>query len=233
VNDDALRALLAGAATPAYDDDVRASTALYAGHRLVRRRRLRSRVTGAAAAAVLAAGASVVLLPLRSAPATDVVLGCAPGAGSSGAGLATGGVDGVTLSVSNPTSDVLAVTAGRASVLALPGRSAVTLPLPAGTTDVRCGSGDPVRLTVQHLSRQSGCASVATALASQVQTGDPGALTATELGALPTGATIDTTGASPLRRVQVRAAGRVLAEAVWHEMPTGSSWQLESISRCG
>jgi hypothetical protein len=35
-----------------------------------------------------------------------------------------------------------------------------------------------------------------------------------------------------LRRVQVRSAGEVVAEALWHEMPGAGDWQLESLSRC-
>jgi hypothetical protein len=234
VNADELRALLSGAAAPAWDDEVRASSALYEGHQLVQRRTRRRRVTGLAGAAVLGAAVLVALVPHTSTPTTDVVLGCSPGTGTSGAGLATGGVDGVTLAVRNTTHDVMAVTAGGTSVLALPGTSAVTLPLTAGTTSVRCGSGAPVRLTVQHLSRQSGCASVETALASRVESGDLDALTRSQVGALPAGATVDApSAASPVRRVQVRASGRVVAEAVWHEMPAAGSWQLESISRCG
>jgi hypothetical protein len=230
VNDDQLRRLLQDAAVPTWDDDVRASSALYAGHRAVTRRH---RVVGAMGTAVLAAGVVVALLPARETPATDVVLGCEAGTGTTGSGVVTGGVDGVTVAVSNPTHDVLSVVAGGRTVLALPGRSSVTLPLAAGTSTVRCGSGAPVRLTVQHLSAQRACSSVGTALLARVESGALDELTRAQVGALPSGAVVDTSApGSPVRRVVVRHAGHVLAEAVWREMPTGSSWQLESVSRC-
>jgi hypothetical protein len=86
---------------------------------------------------------------------------------------------------------------------------------------------------VQHLRRPADCASVGTARAATVQSGEISDLTREQLGRLPVGAVVDaSTSSSPLRRVQVRASGEVVAEALWHEMPGGGDWQLESLSRC-
>ncbi|MDX6266197.1 MAG: hypothetical protein QOD70_937 [Frankiales bacterium] len=233
MNEDQLRALLPGAAQPGWDDEVRASSALYAGQSFARARQRRHLLVGAMGVATLGAATIVVLVPHAATPATDVVLGCAAGIGTSGAGLVTGGLDGVTLAVSNPTRQVLTVTGGHSSVLALPGTSQVTLPLSSGTSTIRCGDGSPVRLTVQHLRRPADCASVGTAQAATVQSGEISALTREQLGTLPEGAVVDaSSGSSPLRRVQVRSAGEVVAEALWHEMPGAGDWQLESLSRC-
>ncbi|MCU1602503.1 MAG: hypothetical protein JWO22_3212 [Frankiales bacterium] len=230
MNEEQVRRLMAGAASPALDDDVRAAAALFAGHQLVRTRRTRHWVLGATA---LAAVGVVVLIPRPSAPATDVVLGCAQGVGTAGAGLVTGGIDGVTLAVDNPTREVLTVTGGTSSVMALPGTTQVTLPVATGQT-VRCGSGAPVRLTVQEATRSGSCASVLTAAAATVENGEISALTRSQLSGLPQGSVVDASDDStPLRRVQVRAAGKVVAEALWHELPGGGDWQLESVSRCG
>lgn len=65
--------------------------------------------------------------------------------------MVTAGVGGVTLTVDNPTAEVLTVRAGGASVLAVPGPSEVTLPLASGQVTVQCGSGTPVALTAQNL----------------------------------------------------------------------------------
>ena len=230
MNEEQLRRLMAGAAEPGLDDDVRAAAALVAGHDLVRARRTRYGVVGAAALTALGAA---LLVPHRSAPASDVVLGCAQGVGTAGAGRVTAGIDGVTLSVDNPTGQVLTVTGGSSSVMALPGSTQVTLPVASGET-VRCGGGAPVRLTVEQPSRSGSCASVLTAAAATVESGEISALTRSQLIGLPRGSVVDAPDStSQLRRVQVRAAGKVVGEALWHELPGGGDWQLESVSRCG
>jgi hypothetical protein len=233
VNEEQLRRLLDQASSTAWDDDVRAQSALFAGQRRVRTRRSREVVVGALVVMVAGAAGLVALIPASSTPSTDVVLGCASGAGTGGQdGLVNGGVGGVTLSVHNPTSELQSVTAGAVSVLAVPGTSQVTLPLRAGRSTVRCGSGAPVRLTVQHLSAQSDCTSLDTSLDGLVERGKVDALTLARVGALPADAIVSTSSSDPLQRVQVRAQGRVVAEAVWHELPGQDDWQLESLSRC-
>ena len=233
MNEQELARLLRGAAEPAWDDEVRASSALYAGQRLRTRRRRQGAAGAALALTVLAGAAVVTLLPAPSSPATDVVLGCSPGVGTSGEGVLASGLEGVTLAVSNPTGEVLPVTAGAATVLAVPGSSQVTLPVTAGRTTVRCGSGAPVSLTVQPVLAAR-CTLVPAALGSDVERGRLDDLTRARLGALPRGAVVDaSSAATPVRHVQVRSAGAVLAEAVWHEMPGDGDWHLESLSRCG
>jgi hypothetical protein len=231
VNEEQLRHLLRASAEPRLDDEVRAVTALFAGRS--RQRRTTAGIVVGVAAAALGVGATISLLPKGSGPATDVVLGCAAGVGTVGRGLVTSGLDGVTLAVDNPTGEVLTVSGGSREVLALPGASQVTLPLASGTT-LRCGTGSAVRLTVRHVAATGQCSSVATAGATTVQRGEVSALTRAELGTLPFGAVVDPDGTDgALRHVQVRSAGKVVAEAVWHAMPAVGDWQLESLSRCG
>lgn len=233
MNEQELARLLRGAAEPAWDDDVRAASALYAGQRLRTRRRRQGAVGAGLSLTVLAAAAVVTLLPAPSAPVTDVVLGCSPGVGTAGEGVLAAGAEGVTLAVSNPTHDVLPVRVGSATVLAVPGSSQVTLPLTAGHTTVRCGAGAPVSLTVQR-TVAAPCTRVAAALGTDVERGRLDELTRARLGVLPKGAVVDaSSAASPVRHVQVRSAGAVVAEAVWHEMPGEGDWHLESLSRCG
>jgi hypothetical protein len=232
MNDDDLRRLLHGAADPAWDDEVRASSALYAGQRLAHRRRWQT-IGTSVALAVVAGAAVVTLLPGTTTPTADVVLGCAQGTGSHGEGLVAAGVGGVTLAVDNPTDQVLPITAGAATVLAVPGRSQVTLPLGPGRATVHCGAGATVQLTVQRLVAAH-CTSVSSALDGSIEQGELGQLTRDRLGALPAGAVVDASPvSSPLRHMQVRQGGTVVAEAVWHEMPGDGDWHLESLSRCG
>lgn len=232
MNEDQLRQLLSQASEPAWDEDVRADSALYAGHRVVRRRRRHELVTGAVVLALAGAAGVAVLLPASSTPSATVALGCAQQIGSHGEGVVTGGVGGVTLAVTNPTTDLQSVTGPGFAVLAVPGTSQVTLPLSAGSATVRCGSGAPVRLTVQHLSSQAHCSSYDTSLEAGVEQGRVEDLTRRKLHDLPAGAVVSTSGSDPLQRVQVRSAGRVLAEALWHRMPGEDDWQLESLARC-
>jgi hypothetical protein len=232
MNDDDLRRLLRGAADPAWDDEVRASSALFAGQRRVNRRRWQTIGTSVALAAVIGV-AVVALAPGTTSPSTDVVLGCAQGFGTHADGVVAAGVAGVTLAVDNPTDQVLPITAGSATVLAVPGRSQVTLPLASGPASVQCGAGATVRLTVQRLVAGH-CTSVSSAVDASVEQGQLDQLTRDRLGSLPAGSVVDASSvSSPLRHMQVRQGDTVVAEAVWHEMPGAGDWHLESLSRCG
>ena len=229
---DELRGLLDDAAEPGWDDDVRACSALYAGHRRAARRRHARTVIGTSAGSALLGAGVFLLLPGVAAPTTEVVLGCGRGAVSTGQGVVSAGPEGVTLAVNNPTDQVLPVVSGRSTVLAAPGASSVTLPLGEGRTSVRCGTGAPVALTVQRLVAAH-CLSVSTALDPSVETGSLAALTVARLGALPAGAVVDGGDlAAAVRHVQVRENGTVVAEAVWHAMPAEGNWHLESLSHC-
>lgn len=232
LDDDDLRRLLHDAATTAWDDEVRATSAVYAGRRRLSRNRTRATLAGGLAVALVAGFGAVTLLPTGS-PDVSVVLGCAAGVGTQGRGVAAGTSDGVTLSVSNPTSEVLPVTAGGTTAFAVPGTSQVTLPLGTGRSTVRCGTGSSVVVTVQPTQLAGHCTSTSSALSSAVDRGALVDLTRARLGDLPAGAVVDAvTSTSPLRHVQVRAGGAVVAEAVWHEMPGDDDWHLESLSRC-
>jgi hypothetical protein len=231
VNEDALRRLLDAAATPAWDDEVRATSAVYRG-RLLRSRR-RTLAAAATALTLVVAGGALVQLTLRLQPDTSVVLGCASGVGTQGTGRVTATAVGVTLSVNNPTSEVLPVSAGSATVFAVPGASQVTLPLDAGHATVRCGEGKAVALTVERLTA-SHCVNVSSALDTLVERGRLVDLTRAHVGTLPVNAVVAAVGsASAVRHVQVRSGGDVVAEAVWHEMPGQDDWHLESLARCG
>lgn len=229
---DDLRRLLGTAAEPGWDDDVRASSALYSGQRLVARHRRARTAVGAGAASVLVGAAVFVLLPSTSRSTTDVVLGCGQGIGTTGQGVVSAGPEGVTLAVDNPTDQVLPVVSGASTVLAVPGASSVTLPLGEGRTSVRCGSGSPVALTVQRLVAAH-CTSVSSALDPAVETGSLDQLTVDRLGSLPANAVVDGGDLTAVvRHVQVRQNGTVVAEAVWHAMPADGNWHLESLSHC-
>ena len=232
MNEDDVRNVLAGAATAAWDDDVRASSSLYAGRRLLARRRWLARAVGGSVLAMAGAAATVVLLPGSSAPSTQVVLGCTHGVGAHGDGVVTAGVGGVTLSVDNRTSALLAVNAGSATAFAVPGSSQVTVPVGQDPITVRCGRGDAVRLRVQRVTAAH-CSSVSSALDASIQRGSLDELTRARLGALPDGAVVDTPEpGTPLQRVEVRSGDVLVAEAVWHAMPGTGDWHLESLSRC-
>lgn len=228
---DELRRLLEDAAEPGWDDDVRASSALYSGRRQVARRRHVRTVLGAGAASAIVGAGVFLALPSTSQPSTNVVLGCGRGAGSAG-GVVSAGPEGVTLAVDNPTDEVLPVISGSSTVLAVPGASSVTLPLGEGSASVRCGTGAPMALTVQRLVAAH-CVSVTTALDPSVETGSLDDLTVARLGSLPTNAIVDGGDlAAAVRHVQVRENGTVVAEAVWHAMPADGNWHLESLSHC-
>ena len=228
MNEDDLRALLHGAAEAGWDDDVRSCSALFAGQTL-RRSRLHRRFAGSGSVlAVVAIGTCLILIP-HAAARPPLAVSCAGRAGTSGD--ITPHLDGVTLAVSNPTGEVLPVVAGGSTAFAVPGLSQVTLPLMAGPVEVRCGSGQPVTVTV-HGSRAASCLTVATTLRA-VERGDLGDLTRDRLTNLPPDAVVEpATGTTAVRRVQVRSQGALVAEAVWHEMPGAGDWHLESLHRC-
>ena len=226
------RDLFAHAGEPLVDDEVRALSALYRGRQLVRARRLRRVAGGVSSAGLIAAIGGLLVLTPSSSTTVDLVLGCAVGVGNSGNGTVPGGLDGVTLTVENPTATVALVSANGVSALAMPGRTQVTLPLASGA-EVRCGRGDPLRLSVRAQPRASECTSVETGPLADVYVGGVGDLTRAQIGGLPNGSIFDEGPSAGARRsVQVHSEGRVVAGAVWHALPVPGTWQLESVTRC-
>jgi len=230
VNDD-LRRLLHDAADSTWDDDVRASAALYAGQRLRRRRQLR----GATVATVLCTAITGTVLVLKAPTPTSavLVLGCTEDLASQGNRTVDGSLSGTSIEVSNSTGGVAEVVANGTSALALPGRSVVTLPLTPGLNTVRCGSGEAVRVRVSD-PKAGACRNAPVGTDSDIQSGDLDQLTRARIGAVsPASAMVDSGGGNgPLRRVQLRSHDAVVAEALWHELPGGAAWQLQSLTRC-
>ncbi len=233
MNEAEFRSLLQDTGRGAWDDDVRASAAVYGGRRHLRRFRRRRAVAGGTAL-VLAVGVGVLVLR-TAAPLvqSSVALHCSAGAGPATPGaLVIGGTGGVTLAVSNPTDQVMSVRSAASSAFAVPGTSQVTLPLPAGRSVIRCGSGDPVHLTVQAASSRP-CTRVSSLPGSVVERGRLVDLTRSRLGVLPAGASLRASASGlPLRRVSVLHQGALIAEAEWREMPGDDDWHLESLTRC-
>jgi hypothetical protein len=224
-----LRELLAMAAEPALDDEVRALSAVYAGKRLRRARRFRQVGAAVGSSALLVAATVALQVPTAVPASAEAVIPCASQVGDGRPVLATGGLDGVTLTVDNPTALVATVTAAGTTALAMPGRTQVTLPLTSGE-QVRCGEGAPVRVTFRPGPRTALCTRVS---GGSLRTGSLVELTRRQLGELPQGASVEELPATgPLHRVRVEAGGRVLAEALWHEMPSRDTWQLESVTSC-
>jgi hypothetical protein len=233
VSDERLRELLALAAEPARDDEVRALSALYAGRRLRRVRRVRQVGATLGSSALVVAATVALQVPTAVPASAEAVVPCSSHTGGGRPVLASGGLDGVTVTVDNPTAVVATVTAAGTTALAMPGRTQVTLPLVSGE-QVRCGEGAPVRVTFRPTPRTALCTTTGTVSGGSLWTGSLVDLTRRQLGELPPGAAVtelDPTG--PLHRVRVESAGRVLAEALWHEMPARDTWQLESLTICG
>lgn len=188
-------------------------------------------MTGGAGLVAAVVGTAFAVLPAAAPRSTTLVLGCSPGVGSHGTAVVSRGVLGVTVTVSNPTDQLLTVRAGSASVLAVPGDSQITLPVTESALTATCGSGTPVRLSVRDLNAAN-CLTVGSALTASVQRGQPADLTRAHLDAVPSDASIRTLGSGSVRRVQVRSGDSVVAEATWHAMPGVDEWHLDSLSRC-
>jgi hypothetical protein len=227
-----LRELFADAAEPRMGDDARVGAVLQAGRELRRRRR----ALGALAATLLltAGGVAFRLVALPSeAPRTALVLGCTEDTATRGARTVHGGPAGVSLSVVNTSGGVAEVVAGGTKVLALPGRSVVTLPLASGESTVRCGRGEAVRVRVPERATGA-CRRQAAGSDADIRSGDLAEQSRAWMGSLPPGARVvdASDDGGPLRRIQVRSHGAVMAEALWHELPGGTTWQLVALARC-
>lgn len=229
-----LRALFDNAGQPALDDEVRASSALYKGQRLLHARRVRRAVLGTATLGVVATSAGLLVLQLDRHAPSPVVLACSGShRASAGHGTVTAGLDGVTLTVDNGTSGLAYVTSAGSTAVALPGRTHVTLPIRSGAK-VSCGAGAPVQLTVETPEVRGQCEPVPPDPLTSFGAGAVSDLTLARITNVPAGAVLDSIEAfGSLRRVRLRADGKVVAEAVWQEMPVLGSWKLESLNRCG
>ena len=243
LDEQALRALLRGAAQTVADRPSRDLAALHAGHRR-RAQRRRARLGASGLLGVLAlTGAVLVRSPAPLLPAT---LTCTP-QGPRLVGDLVQDPAGTGFTVRNTTGQVVAVSVAAQTVYAPPGQTQVTVPAAVGAVAVTCGSVGRLTTTVHPapaLAQALGCAQphlVTQALAPEVLHGGLVELTRAHLqgslsaDALPTDATLATDPDSAqvsVRQVRVTAGSQLVAVARWHVMPLPDEWHLESLQSC-
>jgi hypothetical protein len=246
VNDDDLRAAFQRVAAAVPDPPAMAGAALARGRRRARRRR-EARGFVAVLGLVAAFGWYGVAGPAT--PPASASVACYADRAVVARAHAAVGRSGVRLDVTNATPSAVLVVAGGDAVVVPPGRSAVDVALRPGLVEVRCDTGTsvsraatPLKVTdAGHLYVDDSvdCSAPARLASheSEIQDGDPVALTTARLGhALPSGAVVEPAGyptSSARRLVRVRVETHIVGLAVWHEMPEHGTWTLDELTLCG